>query len=81
MTDNLGIVDPNMLPKMYVIEGIGSFFIVLVVHISHFFEFKEFAIAFSYLIATFMSARLSFGYQNSAITMTLVLEMLKSERL
>lgn len=66
---------------MYVMEAIGSFIILMVIQHAHIFEFSAFAISLSFLAAVIVSARVSGAHLNGAVTITLALNSVKTEKI
>jgi len=73
-------ISPDRLWGMYVMEGVGSFIILMVIQQAHLFEFSPFAISLSFLVAVVIAAKISGAHLNGAVTLTLALNQVKTEK-
>jgi len=71
---------PDRLWAMYVMEFVGSYIILMVIHLAHFFNFSAFAISLSFLVAVVLSAKISGANLNAAVTCMLFLNQVKTEK-
>jgi len=70
---------PDRLWAMYVMEFIGSYIILMIIQLAHFFNFSAFAISLSFLVAVVISAKISGANLNAAVTCMLFLNQVKTE--
>jgi len=70
----------DRLLGMYVMEAVGSFIILAVIQLAHIFVFSAFAISLSFLVAVVAAAKISGANLNGAVTVTLALNQIRSER-
>ncbi len=73
-------ISPDRLWGMYVMEAVGSFVILMVIQQAHIFEFSAFAISLSFLVAVVIAAKISGAHLNGAVTITLALNSVKTEK-
>jgi len=64
----------------FVFEAIGSFIIVFAIQLAHHYQYGIFAIALSFFLAVFIAANISGAHLNSAVTLTIFLNDMKSPR-
>lgn len=70
----------DRLWSMYVLEAVGSFIILMVIQHAHIFEFSAFAISVGFILAVVVAAKISGAHLNGAVTITLALNQMRTEK-